>query len=115
MMLKILLESSGANIDTAYNGLAALRRVENVNYDAVLMDVQMPVMDGVEATTSIRSSGYSLPIIALTASYLDEENRILLNQGFNEYIMKPVGRNLLISKIQQSIANCRAISRQKNP
>jgi CheY-like chemotaxis protein len=91
-MMKVLLTREGYQVDLASNGLEALDAVKFQHYDVVFMDLQMPVMDGIEASRRIReweNGGRHTFIVALTASYLPEEGHILFEAGIDNYISKP--------------------------
>lgn len=93
--LKILLEKSGYNIGIARNGMEALQEITNNNYDAILMDIQMPIMNGIEATTIIRNDKKfkeksHIPIIALTAYAMPQDEQRFKLSGMDAYISKPV-------------------------
>lgn len=91
-MMKVLLGREGYEIDLASNGMEALDAVKYQHYDMVFMDLQMPVMDGVEASRRIREwerNETHTFIVALTASYLPEEGHILYEAGIDNYISKP--------------------------
>ncbi|MEI6389016.1 MAG: response regulator, partial [Spirochaetota bacterium] len=100
-----LLQSVGVEVDVAENGSVALEKlhVEGHEYDLVLMDIQMPVMDGYEATQRIRAEGRfaDLPIIALTAHALTEERQKALESGMNGQISKPIDPDLLFDTLEQ--------------
>ncbi len=92
-----LLHMTGASIDCAVNGLEAVEMFVASPagfYDAILMDVQMPVMDGYTATRKIRASGHpdakTIPIIAMTANTFTEDIDAALASGMNGHIAKPV-------------------------
>lgn len=93
-----LLNSLNVDVDEVVNGEEALKRVQQHNYDAVLMDVQMPVMDGLEATRHIRELARklgnerfsSLPIIAMTAMAMEQDVEKCRQAGMNDYIAKPI-------------------------
>jgi len=89
---KELLEDAGFLVDLAENGEVAIAMIYQNPYDIILMDMQMPVMDGVTATQKIRQdSRFSdLPILAMTANALPEEKERCLNAGMNDHITKPV-------------------------
>ena len=86
------LEDAEAFVDLAENGEVALRMIRQNDYDAVLMDMQMPVMDGVEATRIIRTEPRfgTLPIIAMTANAMDADRILCLEAGMNDHIAKPI-------------------------
>lgn len=91
-MMKVLLGREGYDVDLASNGLEALDAVKYQRFDIVFMDLQMPVMDGVEASRRIRDwekGAFHTFIVALTASYLPEEGHILYAAGIDNYIAKP--------------------------
>ena len=92
-----MLEGLGLSPDVANNGQAALQALDNAPYDLVLMDIQMPVMDGFEATRRIRkksspahTSFSSIPIIAMTANAMEGDRETCLAEGMNDYIPKPL-------------------------
>lgn len=87
-----ILEQVGVNVDIAGNGVQAIAMLEEHVYDGVLMDVQMPVMDGYEATRRIRKDGRfaKLPIIAMTANAMSGDRERSLGVGMNDYVTKPI-------------------------
>ncbi len=103
VLAQTLLESSGYIVDSALNGQEAIEMTGKKKYDCVLMDINMPVMDGFEATKIIRrqNSSEDLPIIAMTASVLSGAKEQCLTSGMNDYISKPIDikkLNKLLSK-----------------
>jgi len=91
-MMRLLLKRDGHTVDCAANGQEALDAVKSKPYDIVLMDLQMPVMDGVDASRRIReweADGGHIFIVALTASYLPERGRELFEAGIDNYMPKP--------------------------
>jgi signal transduction histidine kinase len=92
-------------IDYAVNGIEALEKVKEIKYDLILMDLQMPKMDGYTASKAIRNLAgkrfKEVPIIALTASVLAEINRKILDSGMNDFVSKPYNPTELYSKIAQ--------------
>lgn len=85
-----MLQRLGYRADVAANGLEVLHALESQSYDIVFMDVQMPEMDGLEATRRIRASGVDSRIIAMTAHALDGDREKCLSAGMDEYISKPI-------------------------
>lgn len=96
----MLLSKLGYTPDFASDGKAVLEMVGDKDYDLILMDVQMPVMDGLQATRMIRLCLTSQPaIVAMTANSLDGDRDLCLEAGMNDYISKPVHRDLLMEKL----------------
>ncbi|MCL4144580.1 UNVERIFIED_CONTAM: hypothetical protein GTU68_020784 [Idotea baltica] len=92
MVASKFLSSWGINIEIADDGSIALEKVQQTDYDLVLMDLQMPVMDGYTATQEIRNLGgkfETLPIIALTASVMQPIQSKALEKGMNDFVSKP--------------------------
>jgi CheY-like chemotaxis protein/HPt (histidine-containing phosphotransfer) domain-containing protein len=102
-IVKAFLEAAGANAEFVTNGADAVERVASgIAYDAVLMDVQMPEMDGLEATRRIRELGVAkLPIIAMTAHAMDEERQRCLDAGMNDHVAKPFDPATLIAALRR--------------
>ena len=101
-----ILKKFGLHADAVANGAEALSALEKVPYDLVLMDVQMPVMDGIEATRRIRShhsrvKNRRIPILALTAHALPSDQEQCLNAGMNGYITKPLVPAVLAEELRR--------------
>jgi CheY-like chemotaxis protein len=107
-----LLEKRGYTVSVVADGRAALAALEKELFDVVLMDVQMPEMDGFEATASIRakekSTGGHIPIIALTAHSLKADQERCLAAGMDGYISKPIRTNELFATIEKVLAEVSA-------
>ena len=97
-----MLRRRGHRVDTAVNGLEAVAAVQRESYDLVLMDIQMPEMDGFEATAAIRALGErgKLPIIALTAHALSGERERCLSHGMDGYLPKPFKAHELFATVE---------------
>jgi two-component system, sensor histidine kinase and response regulator len=103
-----MITSAGATVDYAEHGKQALEKVrlaeqQNEQYDAIFMDIHMPVMGGKEATIELRKFGFSGAIIALTAATMKGIRNELSALGFNNMIAKPVNSNLLYQCLQQTL------------
>jgi PAS domain S-box-containing protein len=101
-----LLKRLGLRADAVANGAEAIKALETLPYDLVLMDVQMPEMDGLEATRRIRSPhsavrNHEVPIIAMTASAMQSDREACLNAGMNDYVSKPVSRSVLAEALDR--------------
>ena len=97
-----LLRLVGLSVETASNGAEAVDRVLGQHHDLVLMDMQMPVMDGLTATRLIRErSGDALPIIAMTANVFGENRQACLEAGMNDHVAKPVDPEQLFATLLQ--------------
>ena len=91
-LMRVLLTREGHHVEVASNGLEAFDAIKAKKYDIVFMDLQMPVMDGIEASRQIRAwenGGTHTFIVALTASYLPENGQILFEAGMDNFISKP--------------------------
>jgi len=100
----VLLQKAGFSVDVVENGLQAVGKAKQGKYNAVLMDVQMPEMDGLEATMRIRQEakpGERIPIIAMTAHALKGDRERCLEAGMDDYISKPLDPRLLLKKLDQ--------------
>ena len=103
MIAEAMLESIGLNVTVADNGQQALDEVKEKNYDLVLMDIQMPVMDGITACRKIRETNQLLPIIALTANVMSDDILKYQMEGFNDHIAKPIDLDVLIQVLAQNL------------
>jgi PAS domain S-box-containing protein len=101
-----MLKHLGLHVDAANNGIEAIEKATLESYDLVLMDMQMPLLDGIDATIKIRQlPGWELtPIIALTANAFSKDRSKCLNAGMNDFLAKPVDPHLLFSTMSKWLA-----------
>ncbi|SIN85862.1 ATP-binding protein [Salinivibrio sp. ES.052] len=90
MVVRLMLEKQGHTVVLASNGEEALENVKHTEFDLVLMDMSMPVMDGIAATKALRASGFKKPIIALTANAMDEDRQRCVRAGMDDFVTKPI-------------------------
>jgi len=119
-LIEVLVSELGANVTTASSAKLALTLTRQHTYDLILMDIQMPEMNGIEATQAIRQweadtkVSQATPIVALTAHAMINEREALMQAGFNDYLIKPITEQtlrMMISKwTQQGININRAVS-----
>jgi CheY-like chemotaxis protein len=100
------LEQTGAQVDLAVNGLEGLQKALEVQYDLVLMDIQMPVMDGKEAMKSLLQLGVSTPVYALTANVMPSDIKEYAAIGFTGALSKPLELENLYSVLSQHLSVC---------
>jgi PAS domain S-box-containing protein len=105
-LISFLLEKAGASVVVADNGAAAVEQVRATlgnahapGFDAVLMDMQMPILDGYEATKRLRAAGYLGPIIAVTAHAMKSDRLKCLEVGCDDYLTKPIDRRCLLNTL----------------
>lgn len=97
---ELLLNDAGHQVESVENGEQALARAQSGEFDLIVMDMQMPIMDGLEATRRIRSLlGSRLPVIALTANAFNEDRERCLAAGMNDFVTKPVSAERLLACI----------------
>jgi len=99
-----ILKKAGAEVTLADNGQVAYEeataaRARGTPFDVILMDMQMPILDGYEATRRLRSAGYTAPIVALTAHALAEDRQKCLDAGCDDYSTKPIDRQKLLTVV----------------
>jgi signal transduction histidine kinase/FixJ family two-component response regulator len=105
-LIALLLEKAGAAVELAGNGRIGLEKAlaraqAGEAFDVILMDMQMPEMDGYEATRRLRAAGYRGPVVALTAHAMEKDRQECLEAGCDEYITKPVDRRHLLGTVRR--------------
>jgi CheY-like chemotaxis protein len=103
MVFSSFLEEWGCISSFAINGLEALQMAQENEYDLILMDIHMPVLNGIKATEKIREFNVNIPIIALTASDLDQDYNGAHIAGVTDYLVKPISNQLLHSVISKCL------------
>ena len=119
LMAKAVLAKQGYQTDAARNGLEAVRKHKENKYDLILMDCQMPVMDGFEATRQIRENEKTfkmdhIPIIAMTGNAFESDRKKCFDAGMDDFISKPVEPDILAQKIRSNFIDVAPAS-QKSP
>lgn len=89
-LISLYIKKMGASVDVAENGRIAVEKALTNKYDLVFMDIQMPIMDGLSATKQLRRTGYTGPIVALTANAMQEDAKRCLDAGCTEFLPKPI-------------------------
>jgi len=108
LALKRFLQTKGFEVTGVENGEEALRRLRESSYDLVLMDLQMPIMDGISAARTIRAGrdepfNAALPIIALTAFSSSEDRKLTFEAGMNHHIAKPIDFDDLLRVVEDCL------------
>ena len=115
-LVRLVLERGGVTSDEAVDGQAAVEMVGSGNYDIVLMDVQMPRMDGITAARTMRAAGVDCPIVALTAHALGEQRQQFLEAGYSHVVTKPVDIDELLALVAELLGGeVRSVTAEKEP
>lgn len=106
ILANALIKKLGLKSDTAVNGRPALKLLTSNNYDLIMMDCQMPIMNGFDATRAIRSGEAgeavkSIPIIALTAYAMKDDQAKCIDSGMNDHLSKPLDYNSLVAVLNK--------------
>ncbi len=111
LILALLAQAGVSTIDTADNGEIGVQLASSNDYDLILLDMQMPVMDGYTAAATLRGQGNETPIIAMTAHAMKGDKEKCLNAGCSDYLSKPIVANDLMNKIVDWIPEAKAAGR----
>jgi two-component system sensor kinase len=116
-LLTLLLTDSGAHVKTATNGREAVQLLteQNLPVDVVLMDMQMPVMDGYSATRELRSRGFNRPVIAMTANAMVGDDTRCRESGCSDYLSKPINLDQLLQMVRDWAGNVNARAETDEP
>ena len=101
LLVSRILAKHGASVEVAVNGLEGYEKALRGKYDLVLMDIQMPVLDGLSATQKLRAHGFENPIVALTAHAMPEEREKCLAAGCDDHLVKPIDSEILVTKVAE--------------
>ena len=119
LLIGIRLERAGAEVVTALNGREALDRVREAledgrPFDALIMDMQMPVLDGYEAVRQLRAGGFTDPIMAVTAYAMSQDREECLRLGCDDYVSKPIEWDRFYAKLTR-LLDAKRGARQREP
>mgnify|MGYP002700082621 FL=1 len=109
-----LLKQSNIAVELAENGAIAVEKFTSEHFDGILMDLQMPVMDGFTATKIIREKGSTIPIIAMTANAMVSDKEKVLASGMNDHITKPINVNTMFSTIAKWVSPAVKVEHDSN-
>jgi CheY-like chemotaxis protein len=101
IVMKFYLTKEGAALTYVQNGMEAIEAVKHSDFDIILMDIEMPLLDGLEATRQIRQSGFKKPIIALTGHATRDDAIKSLSAGCDSHLTKPIAKETLVAEVQK--------------
>jgi signal transduction histidine kinase/HPt (histidine-containing phosphotransfer) domain-containing protein len=104
-LISMYLRRAGANVEVVENGLQALQKALQQEYNLILMDIQMPIMGGLEAIDKLRVAGYKQPIVTLTANALKQDREKCAMAGADDYLTKPLDLELFYSILKRYLTN----------
>ena len=102
---KMILQYSGYEVDVVYNGKEAVEKAKEKDYNLIILDIMMPVMDGIEALKNLRKENINTPVILLTAKAGIDDKVDGLDAGANDYLTKPFNKKELLARIRAHIRN----------
>ncbi|QUD87994.1 MHYT domain-containing protein [Phenylobacterium montanum] len=105
LLATTLLRQVGFEVRTVPNGAEAVTAAAHQSFDLILMDLQMPVMDGLQATRLIRASGSQVPIVAMTANVMDRDREACLAAGMDDFVSKPIDASAFLRTVARRLAN----------
>jgi PAS domain S-box-containing protein len=103
LLIKFLLTDVGASVTVVNNGAGAVEKILSDKFDIILMDMQMPILDGFDATRLLRRQGFKKPIIALTAQAFKQDSDKALEAGCNRHLTKPFTQDRLVQAIEETL------------
>lgn len=103
--VKTILEKNNYSVDAVYDGVEALEYLDAGNYDALILDIMMPRMDGITALKKIREKGNTIPVLMLTAKAEIDDKVLGLDSGANDYLTKPFDTKELLARIRAMTRN----------
>ena len=104
ILLRFYLTKAGIEVQSAANGAMGVEKALKDDFDLILMDIQMPIMDGYTATKTLRAAGYNKPIIALTANAMKEDRERSIASGCHDYLTKPINSTRLLAALAKHIS-----------
>jgi CheY-like chemotaxis protein/HPt (histidine-containing phosphotransfer) domain-containing protein len=114
-IISLFLRKAGATVEIAEDGLIAVERAMNERFDLILMDMEMPRLDGYSATSHLRLGGCTLPIIALTAHNEPDDRQKCMAAGCTDFLAKPVTPNLLLASVGEHLRSGREVAATFRP
>lgn len=114
-LVSMYLKKLGAEVVIAKNGKEAIEKTEKEHFNLILMDMQMPVMNGVDATKRLREMNYKQPIVALTANAMKEDIDTCIDAGCNDFIKKPISQNEFMQHITKYLPLVKDSVKQTTP
>ncbi len=112
-LIALLLDHLGYDKYIVNDGEEVLQVLSREEFDLILMDIQMPVMNGYEATRRLRKNGFTIPIIALTAKAMATDRKKCLDAGCTDYLAKPITLNDLSDILKKNLANSTLIAQNQ--